>query len=56
MKARQGGVGTWHGLLTSSGWQLERFQAKWIPVRRFENATTQEFGAFVLILSERKML
>ncbi len=33
---------------------LERFQNKWTPLVRFENATAQEPGASVLIQSERK--
>jgi hypothetical protein len=38
------------------GFSLERFQEKWMPLFRFENATNQRHGAFVLMQSKREML
>jgi hypothetical protein len=35
---------------------LERFQQKWTPLLRFENATKQRFRAFVLMRSKHETL
>jgi len=47
------GLGGW---LYQKAGQLERFQDKWIPVIRFENATKQRLRACVMVQPERILL